>query len=166
MAVYCEPLPDEEIIAQLGDARSVLIIGCPACPSIRCALDGSSPIAAVTMTGVQAVGTKSETDRLIQLLTGKGLDVESWILKIPELLCEIDRDGLRKASRKYQDMDAIIALGCEVGRDNISDSFKGAKIIGAMNAKGLISFPAIRKLNKFSADKGNVKIHTFQLLQE
>ena len=166
MAVYCEPLSDEKIFDQLGHARRVLIIGCPSCPAIWYTLDGGSPTAAVTITGIQSISVKNEIDRLTQLLIRKSVLVESWITKIPEHLCEINRDCLRKVSKQYQCIDAIIVLGCKAGKENIEDSFRDVKTICGLKARGLISFPLVRKLNKFFPDRTNVSIHPFQFLPE
>ena len=166
MAVHCESLPDEEIVAELEDARSVLIIGCPSCPTIRYALDGDLPLVAITITGIQSTGTRKEVDRLTRLLTTRDRNVESWMPRIPGHLCEMDRDQLRKASRRHQPVDAIVVLGCEAGKENVADGFQGAKAICAMKATGLISFPAIRKWNKLFPDRDNVNIYPFQLLPD
>jgi len=166
MAVCCVPLSDEEVVAELGDARSVLIIGCPSCPAIRYALDGDPPIVAIAITGIQSIATRDEVDRLTRLLTARNVDVESRLPRIPAHLCEVDRDRLRKASRRHQPVDAIVVLGCEAGKENVEDGFQGAKAICAMKAKGLISFPAIRKLNKLFPDHDKVSIYPFQLLAD
>ena len=162
MAVYCVALPDEEIVAALRDARSVLIDGCPSCPTIRYALDGDLPLGAITIRGIESIGTRNEVDRLTRLLTTRNRNVESWIPRIPGHLCEIDRDQLRKASRRHRPVDAIVDLSCEAGKKNVEDGFQGAKAICAMRAKGLISFPAIRKLNKLFPDHDSVSIYPFQ----
>ncbi len=162
MAVYCEPLSDERILAQLGDARRVLIIGCPSCPAISYALDGSSPVVALTINGIKSNGIKNEMDRLTQLLTRKGVHVEYWIPKFLGHLCEIDRDELRTVSRQYQSIDAIIVLACGAGKENIEDGFKGARKVCAMEAKGLVSFPIVRKLNRLFPDREEVSIYPFQ----
>jgi len=165
--VYCEPRPEAEVVHDLGGARSIIMVGCAGCANTSVYLQNApegSAMMTLTPTGFHPVAMKNAMDRLERLLSGKGLQVESWLGKYPTgLLCVPDKRGRSKIIKNCQGYDTIITLCCDGGTRSMQNILKGKKIIPAMQASGLIT--AVMKNNMFFTklfiDKDSVDIVKF-----
>ena len=104
-AAYCEPPSGEEIIAELRDAGSVLIVGCSLCANTIYSLAKDLPLRKSSAWGLKAIGTSHEVDRISGVLSRKGVRVKSIPSMAPVALCcesrteEHGGQPPRKASR-------------------------------------------------------------------
>ena len=167
--VYCESYSVEEVLDDLDGAKSIILIGCPGCANTCLYLKNDpegSAMLTISPTGFTAVSMKSEMERLQQLLSLKGLNVDTLMGKYPTgILCVPDKRGKNKIIKNCQGYDAIVTLCCDGGTKSVSKILKGKKIIPAMKAAGIVS--ALMKTNllftKLSIEKGSVEIVKFSI---
>jgi hypothetical protein len=163
MAVYCVPRDDEDLFADIGDAKSILLAGCPSCANIGYYMhrEKDRPIIKFTLKGIKSVCTKDEIDRISHLLMQKGVHVVSWLPNYPNALCVLDKGARKRLLNKGQDVDTILAMCCESGQENVANIFPDKELVGAMNAKGLLRGVTRKKLGKFFVDEQTIEILKF-----
>jgi hypothetical protein len=122
------------------------------------------PVLAITPTGFKAISMKEEVDRLTQLLTSNGLEVNSWVGKYPIVaLCVPDVRNRKKIFKKCQDFETVITLCCEAGKKSIESMLPEKRIIAGMNARGIVNALLKSKIvfAKLYIDKSTVNITRF-----
>jgi len=167
--VYCEERPENEVVQDLGGAKSIIMVGCAGCANTSVYLQNAptgSPMMTLTPTGFHPVAMKDAMDRLECLLSGKGVRVASYLGKYPTgLLCVPDKRGRSKIISRCQGYDTIITLCCDGGTRSMEKILKGRNIVPAMKARGLIT--ALMKSNliftKIFIDKNSVDIVKFTI---
>ena len=164
MAVYSETRTDEDILSELGDARSVLIVGCSLCANTVYALIKDLPLRRTSVRGLMAIATNHEMHRISSILSQNGVHVTSIPSITPvALCCGLDKMSCQYLAKKSRDVDKVIALCCEAGQRNIAGNVDGKEVVGAMNARGLIRVKTYRKGGKVLVDSQSVSITRFQL---
>ena len=165
MAVYCVPKTDEVLIGDIGDARRILLIGCPACANISYSIhrQGDGPILRFTLTGIKPVCVRDEARRISHLLAQGGASVDSWLPNAPGAVCVLDESARKKLLKKGRDSDAVITLSCESGKENAKSIFPDKKVVCAMNAKGILRGVMTRRLNNIYIDKQTIGVLNFNL---
>lgn len=161
MAVYCEPRTDTDVLDEIGDAKRILLVGCAMCANMSYAMHKELPMYKFTVTGIKAVCTTDEIHRMAHLLAQEGLHVDSWLPSFPTGLCALDEGARKKLSNRCRDIDTIITLSCETGTKNVEDILGAKKVVGAMNARGLVTAVLKRKMGKVFLDKQTVHIKKF-----
>lgn len=160
MAVYCVPREDEDIFNDMGEAKLILLAGCPSCANIGYYMhrEKERPIIKFTLKGIKSVCTQDEIERISNLLMEKGVNAVSWLPNYPNALCVLDEGTRKKLLNKGQDVDTILAMCCESGQKNVANIFPDKEIIGAMNAEGLLKGVTRKKLGKFFIDEQTIDI--------
>jgi hypothetical protein len=163
MAVYCVPREDEDLFADIGDAKQILLAGCPSCANIGYYMhrEKDKPIIKFTLKGIKSVCVQDEIDRISNLLMEKGLNVVSWLPNYPNAMCLLDEGTRKKLLNKGQDVDTILAMCCESGQKNVAKIFPDKELVGAMNAKGLLRGETRKKLGKFFIDEQTIDILSY-----
>jgi len=161
MAVYCEARTDIDVLDEIGDAKRILLVGCAMCANMSYAIHKELPMYKFTLTGVKALCTADEMHRMARLLAQEGLQVDSWLPSFPTGLCTLAEGARNKLSNKCRDIDTIITLSCETGTKNVEDISGSKKVLGAMNARGLVTAVVKRKMGKVFLDKQKVYIKKF-----
>ncbi len=162
--VYCEARAENSVVQDLGNVRSVLIVGCAGCANTSVYLQNSpdgSAMMTLTPTGFHPVPMQNAVDSLQRRLADKGWRVASWLGKYPTgLLCVLDKRCRSKIIKRCEGYDAVITLCCDGGTRSMKNILNGKRVIPAMEATGLIT--AVMKSNliftKMSIDKDSVDI--------
>ena len=164
MAVYCELRTDEEILGEIGDAKQILLIGCPICPNMSCAArrQDDLPVIKFTLRGIKPLCIGDEMRRASRLLTSKGASVDSWLPNPPKGLCVLEERERRKLSKRGQNSDVAMTFCCETGKKNVESMMPNMEVLGAMNAKGLLRAVTRRKRAEVFVDKQTVDILRFR----
>ena len=165
MAVYCVPRTDEALFDDIGDARRILLVGCPACANIGYSIhrEEDMPILRFSLTGIKPVCVRDEARRISHLLAKKGKSVDSWLPNAPGAVCALDESARKKLLKKGQDSDAVITLSCESGKENVKSIFPDKKVVCAMNAKGILRGVMTRRLNSIYIDRQTISVLNFKL---
>ncbi len=161
MAVYCEPRTDAEVFDETVDAKRILVVGCPFCANVSYSLHKKLPLYEFTSAGVEAVGTRDEIHRMAQILAQRGLTVDSWLPSFPASLCMLDEGARKNLFNRCQDIDTIITLSCETGTKSVGDVARGKRVVGAMNARGLLAGVTKAEMGNLSIDEETVYIKRF-----
>jgi len=164
MAVYSEARADEDVLSEVGDARSILIVGCSMCANTVYSLAKGLPLRKSSVRGLMAIGTNHEMDRISGILSRKGVCVRSIPSINPAALCcGLDGTSRRYLAWKSRDVDKVVAVCCEAGQRNIAGNVHGKKVVGTLNARGLIRMKTYRSGGKVLIDGQSVSITRFQL---
>jgi hypothetical protein len=165
MAVYCAPRTDEDVFAEIGDAKEVLLVGCPSCANMSCAIhrQDDRPVVRLTPTGIKAVCMKDEMLRLSGLLEQRGASVQSWLPNLPGGLCALAEGARKKLFEQGHDRDTIVTLSCESGKKNVESILPDSRVVPAMHAKGLLRVVTRKSFGRVLVDKKTVDILDFTL---
>ena len=160
MAVYYVPREDDDLLADIGDAKQILLAGCPSCANIGYYMcrEKERPMIKLTLKGIKSVCTQDEIDRISHLLMDKGVSVVSWLPNYPNAMCVLDKGARKKLLNKGQNVDKVVALCCESGQKNMESIFHDKEIVGAMNAKGILRGVTRRKMGNFYIDEHSIEI--------
>ena len=160
MAVYSEPIVDEILFNDIGDAQSVLILGCPLCSNLSyCIQDKEDfPFSQFSLAGLKPLCVSNEADRLSSLLQQKGKAVEKMVFTGMTALCGLNEKATKKVKQKSENMDTIVTLSCDLGKEKIEELFPDKKIVAGMDVVGIFGVTVIRKLNKYYIDRDKVII--------
>lgn len=161
MAVYCEPRTDAEIFDEIGGAKHILLVGCPFCANVSYSIQKDLPLYEFTSAGLQAVGTGDEIHRLAELFAQRGLDVDSWLPGFPASLCMLGEEARKNLFDKCEHIDAVVTLCCETGTKNVGDIARGKRVVGGMNARGLLAGVTKAQAGKMVFDKRTLYIKRF-----
>jgi hypothetical protein len=161
MAVYCEPRTDTELLDGIGDAKRILLAGCPYCANVSYALLKKLPLYDLTPAGLAAVSTRDEIDRLTALFAQRGVYVDSWLPSFPSSLCMLNEGARGNLREKAEGFDTIITLSCETGMKNAEGILAGKRVVGAMNARGLLAGVTKVETGKILVDARTVYVKRF-----
>jgi len=161
MAVYCEPRTDAEVFDEIGGAKHILLVGCPSCANVSYSIQKDLPLYEFTSAGLRAVGTGDEIQRLVELFAQRGLDVDSWLPGIPASLCMLDEKARKNLFDKCEHIDTVVTLCCETGTKNVGDIARGKRVVGGMNARGLLAGVTKAQTGKMVFDKRTLYIKRF-----
>ncbi len=163
MAVYCAPRADEDVLSEIGDTKRVLLVGCPSCANMSCAIHrrDDRPVVRLTPTGLKAVCMRDEMLRLRGLLETRGASVGSWLPNLPGGLCALDEGSRKRLFEQGRAGDTVVTLSCETGKKNLESILPDRKVVGAMNARGLLRVVTRRRFGQVFVDKKTVDILEF-----
>lgn len=165
MAVYCAPRTDADVFAEIGDTKQLLLVGCPSCANMSCAIERSDDRAIIrlTATGLKAVCMRDEMLRLGGLIETRGASVDSWLPNLPGGLCALDGKARKKLFDRGRNSEAIVTLSCETGKKNVESILPDRNVVAAMNARGLLRVVTRKKLGQVLIDRDTVDILPFTL---
>jgi hypothetical protein len=138
MAVHCVPVKDDELLDCVESGTRLLIIGCPICANICYARDTERPIWSIDWKGINANSIRWEIERLSALFRQKGVEVSTYVRRIPLSLCLADNWGQSVLRKKAQSFDKILVMSCEAGQKAMGSLLGSPRIIGGMHANGLL----------------------------
>ena len=166
MVVYCEERTDEDLLLDIGEAARVLLVGCPACANLSCAVrqQEDAPFMKIGVMGVKALSLSAEMNRTAELLRQKGMSVDSWIPSgIPASCCALNDSSRKKLFDRAQDRDVVAVFSCESGKKSLENILPNKRVVGAMHAKGLLRVVTRRKRREIFVDKDTAEVMDFAL---
>jgi hypothetical protein len=169
MTVYCKPKTDEALRREIGDAQSVLLVGCPICSNLSYCIQQKedSPFLQLSLKGGKPLFVAIEVDRVSSLLQEEGKTVEKHVFNFPGGLCAANEDKVAgKMREKTEKATTIVTFSCELGKDNMQRLFPDKEVIGGMNAVGIFGAPINRKLNKLYLDHETTNIKSFTFVED
>jgi ferredoxin len=114
--IVAEQKDISEIIAMIGDARKILVIGCDTCVTVCMA------------GGVKEVAILASLLRLASKIGGKQVEVGETSI---ERQCE--KEFVDSLSPLVKDKDLLISMGCGIGVQTIAERFDRLLVIPALN---------------------------------
>lgn len=140
MTVYVETLTDDEIKKRIGNAKKIVIVGCPACVNTSLAARSKAGIVHEFKEDSQKYVPAALLDKLDDLKTflgGKGKSVVTLVA----YTCGLDRNALKGFEKHsaFLDCELIIALSCFSGVLGLRKLFPHHQIIpGTKRPAGLL----------------------------
>jgi hypothetical protein len=164
MAVYSEPLTDEEILAQLKGAKYVLIVACPLCANIGMAHLRGVPAYKLSLGGIKAYASMNEVARIREVLRNESIDTQSWGLNFfGTPLCVVSSAKKRKLKKASRNFDAVLTLCCTGGHAGVEDSLEeGKKLVNGMQTVGVISTKIRMKGRKVLLVREKTRVFKFR----
>ena len=162
---------DEYLLQQVGDSKSITIIGCPYCANQSLAYDKD-----ISIIGESSLGglrgkvyvIAKEADRIKGLLESKGKSATVKIFGLPHWgLCWQNGKDRKSVAKACENSHATIALSCFAGCEGIRSSLpESFKVIPGMFNVGTISAYLSVEMGKVVLDKAKTKVHRFKELKE
>ena len=153
MPVYLEP---REIIADLEDSRSVLIVSCPICPPMSLAMQKKKPFIEFFKHGTKTEAFEDYIKSIRQQLEQRGIRTGVYTVLTPSPMMCLWTTGQRgRLLKRAKDYDAVLVLGCESAaytvRDAIKDTdcriFEAMRMAAVANATMRFRFPMTVELD-------------------
>ncbi|MCW4031277.1 MAG: hypothetical protein NWE80_02835 [Candidatus Bathyarchaeota archaeon] len=163
-------MSDEYLLQQAGEAKSIIIFGCPYCANQSIALSrGMSVIGKTSLGGIRYTpyAVSKEADRIKELFESKGksADVQIYGPLASNPFCWMTEKGRSKIAKACENSDAAVALSCNLGRQGIKSALPDSfKVISGMTALGQITAYLSTQNGKIVLDKEKTKVYRFKEL--
>jgi len=171
MGNFSQIFDDSYFLREIGDAKSVCVIGCPYCANISIAYaKNMAIIGKVKMGGFayDAYALTQEANRIKSLLATKGVSAQIKIpgrLNLP--LCQMTEKERRIVAEACQNTNAVVTLCCTSGYEGIRTALpESAKVIPGMATIGIISGYLETKKGKVLLNKEKTKAAKFKELKQ
>ena len=170
MTSYCELVSDEYLLQQVGEAKSIVIFGCPYCANQSIALSkGMSVIGKTSLGGIRYTpyAVAQEANRIKELFESKGksADIQIYGPLASNPFCWMTEKGRSKIAKACENSDAAVALCCNLGREGIKSALPDSfKVISGMTALGQITAYLSTENGKIVLDKNKTKVFRFKEL--
>lgn len=164
MPMFLEP---RDVIADLVDFKSILIVPCPICPPMSLAMQKKKPFIELLKHGLKTEAFEDYLRSIRDPLEQRGIRTDVFTLRLPSpLMClwtEGQRDRLRRRAKDY---DAVLVLGCNSATSTVRQTLEemDCQVIQAMRMRGIANattkfqFPLTVKLDKNSS-RNESKVH-------
>ncbi len=171
MGSYSEIVGDEHLLQQVGDAKSITVIGCPYCANQSVAYsNGISVIGETSLGGLRSkmYAISQEANRVKELLESKGKSANVKIFGFPHWgLCWQNAKDRSAVVKACENSDAAIALSCFAGCEGIRSALpESFKVIPGMANVGTISAYLSVEKGKVVMDLAKTKVHRFKELKQ
>ena len=144
-------LDDLDIISEVEELSSALIVPCNMCPAVTVAAREERPFIEFFRNFLKSAPFEQHIKALQSRLRGKGVNTEVFKCNLPHqwFLC-MWTTGMREKLRKYAEKhEAVIVLGCDTATETVRDSVRsidckvieGMEVAGYMNAKLKLRLP-------------------------
>jgi len=137
MAIYLEP---QEVIADLENFNSVLIISCPICPQMSLAMQQKRPFLEFFKHGLKTEAFEDYIKSIREPLEQRGIRTGVYTTFAPSPLMCLWTEGQRsRFLKRAKDYEAVLVLGCHSAAYTVEDALKDTdcKVFQGMRMKGL-----------------------------
>lgn len=142
-------LKDRDIIPDIGEAKSVLIVPCRFCPAASLAVRERKPYIELFRSFLRTRSYERYIQVLKSRLESKGIRTEVYDSKLPHqfVVC-MWTSGRRKDLAKHAvGYDAVIVLGCDAAVETARQCLKSSycRVIPGMEVEGIMNvIPTLR----------------------
>ena len=144
-------LNDLDVISEVEEMSSALIVPCNMCPAVTVAVREEKPFIEFFRSFFKSAPFEQHIKALQSRLRGKGVNTEVFKSNLPHqwFIC-MWTWGQRKKLQKYaKKHEAVIVLGCDTATETVRDSvqstdrkvIEGMEVSGFMNAKLKLHLP-------------------------
>lgn len=154
MAVYLEP---SDVIADLENFKSVLIVSCPICPQISLAMQTQKPFIEFFKHGLKTEAFEDYVKSIREPIEQRGIRTGVYTTLVPSpMMCLWTKGQRSRLLERAKNYEAVLVLGCHSATDTVKDALKDTdcKVFQGMRMKGLtsgtmkIEFPLTVKLER------------------
>ncbi len=139
VAVYLEP---RDIIDDLEDFNSVLIVTCPICPQMSLAMQQKKPFLEFFKHGFKTEAFEDYIKSIRESLEQRGIRTNVYTSRAPSPMLCIWTEGQRsRLLERAKDYEAVLVLGCNSATETVKKALKdtNCKVFQGMWMKGFTS---------------------------
>lgn len=137
MPIYLEP---RNVIADLENFKSVLIVSCPICPPMSLAMQKKKPFIEFFKHGLKTEVFENYVKSIREPLEQRGIRTDVYTTRMPSpLMCLWTKGQRSRLLKLAKDYEAVVVLGCNSATDTVKDALKDAdcQVFQAMRMKGI-----------------------------
>ncbi len=145
MPINLQPV---DVMTDLQDAESVLIVPCPICPQFSLAMQNDSPWLEMFKYGLKTGALEDHISELRESLESRGIRSDVFTMRMPLPMMCLWTDGQRKRlAKRAQGYDTIIVLGCDSAAFTAEQVLgkKGCRVVQAMRMVGITNATVTRR---------------------
>ena len=161
MPIYLEP---QEVMADLENFNSVLIVSCPICPQMSLAMQKQKPFLEFFKHGLKTEVFENYIKSIREPLEQRGIRTGVYTTLAPSPLMCLWTEGQRsRLLKRAKDYEAVLVVGCHSATDTVEQAlkdtdcqvFQGMRMKGLANATMKFEFPLKVKLEMHPLRKEN-----------
>jgi hypothetical protein len=136
-------LEDLDVVSQVAEVRSALIVPCNMCPAVTVAVDKKLPFMRLFRSVLKSAPFEQHIEELQSRLGDKGIATE--VFKSPLyyqwFLCMWSEGRRKKLRKRAEKFDAVIVLGCDTANETVREAVEptGARVIEGMRVTGFMN---------------------------
>lgn len=137
MPVYLEP---QNVIADLENHSSVLIVSCPVCPPMCLSMQKKTPFKEVHKRGLKTEAFEDYINEIKEPLEQRGVRTGVYTLYMPvPMMCLWTGRQHRRLLKHASDYEAVLVLGCDSATFTVTQALKdmSCQVIQAMRMTGI-----------------------------
>ncbi len=137
MPLHLEPL---DVIDDLAELSSVLIVSCPVCPPVSLAMQRGGPWIDFFRHGVKTEAFERHVQEFRDELEERGVRSAVYTPYVPSpMMCVWTRGQRTRLRRRAEHHDAVVVMGCESARVSVERALigTGCPVVLAMELTGL-----------------------------
>jgi hypothetical protein len=137
MPIYLEP---RDVIADLEDFKSVLIVPCPICPPMSLAMQKKQPFIEFFKHGLKTEAFEDYLQSIREPLRQRGVRSDVFTMRVPSPLMCLWTEGQRNRLReRAKDYEAVLVLGCNSAASTVKETLEGSgcQVLQAMRMRGI-----------------------------
>jgi len=168
MAVYSETISNEKLLSSIPNgARNILIIGCGGCMNESLAYKKDLPIFKIMKSSRIPYATKTELERISELLKSNGYNTEKKLNEENEkfILCIVHEEYENEMKKKEIEPDVVLALCCHGGNLGLKLSFK-APVINITRQVGCLGYAYKESGTEQTIIKEKSIVHRYDILAD
>ncbi len=140
MPFYLEEI---DVVSDLADARSVLIVPCRFCPAASLAVKSKEPYIDFPRRGLETASYERLINDMKRRIEAHGVRVSVFKSRLLHqfVLCMWTSGRRRKLKELAEQHDALVVMGCEGAVQTVREAVKstGCRVVSGMENKGLMS---------------------------
>ncbi|MEJ2034248.1 MAG: hypothetical protein P8Y63_14690 [Deltaproteobacteria bacterium] len=154
MPLHLAPL---DVIDDLENMASVLIVSCPVCPPVSLAIQKGSPFLEVLKRGFKTSAFEDHIKEIRKLLEQRGIRTGVFSIYAPvPTMCLWTRGQRRRLFKRAMGFEAVLVLGCYSATYSVKQALKGTacqilqgmRLTGITNATVSFQLPMTVKLEE------------------
>lgn len=137
MPLYLEP---RDVIADLEDFKSVLIVPCPICPPMSLAMQKKKPFIEFFKHGLKTEAFEDYIASIRQPLEQRGVRADVFTMRAPcPLMCLWTKGQRDRLVERARDYEAVLVVGCNSATYTAQEALKDTdcRVFQAMRMKAM-----------------------------
>jgi hypothetical protein len=136
-------LDEKEVVREVADFNSVLIVPCRFCPAASMAVKNSEPYIEFPRRGLETTSYERLISKTKQSIEKSGVRVGVFRSKLLHqfVLCMWTSRRRRKLEERAKEYDAMVVMGCEGAVQTVREAVKttACQVVPGMKNEGLMS---------------------------
>lgn len=137
MPLFLEP---RDVLADLEDFDSVLIVSCPICPPMSLAMQKHQPFIEFFKHGIKTQAFEDYVRSIQEPLEKRGVRTDAYTIRAPSpLMCLWTAGQRRRLVKRAQGYAAVLVLGCNSATSTVEEALKDSdcQVVQGMRMKAL-----------------------------